>query len=140
MGATELGPGRLRPAFVTELGPTELCPSELGPTEFWPGLRSCGAPEGCGAQNYALFFSISRSHFRSFFLSLGIFSCLFFSLSGGLLVSFFSLSGGLLVEFWWCFGRPGPSNVRVFALGLSCESPRRPAGRRGSALAFEQDV
>ena len=25
-GATELGPGRLRPAFVTELGPTELGP------------------------------------------------------------------------------------------------------------------
>ena len=25
-GATELGPGRLRPAFVTELGPTDLGP------------------------------------------------------------------------------------------------------------------
>ena len=34
------------------------------------------------------------------------------------------------MEFWWCCGRPGPSNVRVFALGLSCDSPRRPAGRR----------
>ena len=31
-GATELGPGRLRPAFVTELGPTELGP-EGGPVE-----------------------------------------------------------------------------------------------------------
>ena len=30
-GATELGPGRLRPAFVPELGPAELGPSELGP-------------------------------------------------------------------------------------------------------------
>ena len=37
-GATELGPGRLRPAFVTELGPTELGPSELGPTELGPVL------------------------------------------------------------------------------------------------------
>ena len=36
---------------------------------------------------------------------------------------FFSLSWGLL-EFWWCFGRLGPSNVRVFALGLSCERER----------------
>ena len=37
--------------------------------------------------------------------------------------SFLCLSGGLLVEFWWCFGRPGPSNVHVWALGLSCEAP-----------------
>ena len=36
---------------------------------------------------------------------------------------FFSLSGGPFVEFWWCFGQPGPSNVLVFALGLSCETP-----------------
>ena len=35
-GATESGPGRLRPAFVTELGPTELGPSELGPTDLGP--------------------------------------------------------------------------------------------------------
>ena len=41
-GATELGPGRLRPAFVTELGPTELGPSELGPTEFGPVLSFKG--------------------------------------------------------------------------------------------------
>ena len=32
-GATESGSGRLRPAFVTELGPTELGPTELGPSE-----------------------------------------------------------------------------------------------------------
>ena len=36
-------------------------------------------------------------------------------------ISFFSflslsLSEGLLVEFWWCFWRPGPSNVLVWAL------------------------
>ena len=47
----------------------------------------------------------------SFFLSLGVFLCLFFSLWE------FSWN------FLWCFGRPGPSNVRVFALGLSCETP-----------------
>ena len=29
----------------------------------------------------------------------------------------------LLVEFLWCFWRPGPSNVHVWALGLSCETP-----------------
>ena len=38
-GATESGPGRLRLAFVTELGPTELGPSELGPTELGPVLK-----------------------------------------------------------------------------------------------------
>ena len=64
----------------------------------------------------------------SFFLSLGVSSRVFFS-----------LSRGLLVEFWWCFGLPGPSNVRVFALGLSCESPRRPAGRRGDLTTEEHD-
>ena len=37
-GATELSPSRLRPAFVTELGPTELGPFELGPTELGPVL------------------------------------------------------------------------------------------------------
>ena len=41
-GATELGPGRLRPAFVTELGPTELRPSELGPTDLGPVLSFKG--------------------------------------------------------------------------------------------------
>ena len=40
--ATELGPGRLRPAFVTELGPTELGSSELGPSELGPVLSFKG--------------------------------------------------------------------------------------------------
>ena len=31
--------------------------------------------------------------------------------------------GGLLVEIWRCFQAPGPSNVCVWALGLSCEAP-----------------
>ena len=77
--------------------------------------RRVGAPKGGRAKNVALFF-LSRPHLRSLFLSLGVFSCLFCS-----------LWGCLLLEFWWCFRRPGPSNVRVFALGLSCESPRRRA-------------
>ena len=34
-----------------------------------------------------------------------------------------SLFGCLLVEFWWCFRRLGPSNVHLWALGLSCEAP-----------------
>ena len=36
-GATELGPGRLRPAFVTELGPTELGPTDSGPVLSFKG-------------------------------------------------------------------------------------------------------
>ena len=37
LGATELGPGRLRPAFVTELGPSELGPTDLGPVLSFKG-------------------------------------------------------------------------------------------------------
>ena len=52
----------------------------------------------------AFFLPFSRSHFRSFFsLSLGVFS----------------------LNFWWCFRRPGPSSVHVWALRLSCEFPAR---------------
>ena len=36
-GATELGPGRLRPAFVAELSPSELGPTELGPVLSFKG-------------------------------------------------------------------------------------------------------
>ena len=62
---------------------------------------------------FRAFFSFSRSHFH-----------LFFSLWGSSRVFF--LSGGLLVECWWCFGRSGPSNVLVFALGMEIfQSPRR---------------
>ena len=62
------------------------------------------------------FFSFSHPHFHSFFLSLGMFSCLFSSL------------WRLLVEFWWCFGQLGTSNVLVFAgaAGASHDSPRTP--------------
>ena len=54
-------------------------------------------------------FSISRSHFRSFFLSLGIFSCLFFTLCGSY--------RGILVVFW-------SSRTLKCARGDSHDSPR----------------
>ena len=80
------------------------------------------------AQNFVLFFPLPAP-FRSFSLSLGISSCLFFSLRVSSRV-FFPLSGGLFVEFWWCFGRSGTPNVLVFTLGLSCKTPAacRPPG------------
>ena len=48
----------------------------VGPQRVWGQTRRKvgGGPEGWGAQNFALFFSVSRSHFRSFCLSLGVFS------------------------------------------------------------------
>ena len=73
------------------------------------------------------FFFFLMLPFSFFFsLSLGIFSCLFFS---PLRVSsriFFPLSGGLHVEFLVVFWSVGTSNVLVFALGLSCENPGAP--------------
>ena len=62
---------------------------------------------------FRAFFSFSHSMFI-FFLS-----CLFSS-----------LSGGLLVEFWWCFGRSGPQMCLFSPSGCPVK-PRRPAGRRG---------
>ena len=62
-------------------------------------LRSVGARTR-GPQNFALFFDLFRSHFRSF-----------------------SLSGGLLVEFWWCLKRRDPQMCTFGVLGLSCEAP-----------------
>ena len=69
------------------------------------GARRVGGP------TFRAFFSFSRSHFHSFFLSLEIFSSVFFYLSGCLLVSFF-LSWGVfsclfflsVVVFSWNFG------------------------------------
>ena len=66
---------------------------------FSRGGGGKGGPEGWEAQHFALFFPLPPPF--SFF---------------------FSFTGGLLVGFWWCFGGPGPSHVRVFAVGLSCES------------------
>ncbi len=48
--------------------------------------------------------------------------------------SFFLLSlGGPFVEFWWCFRRPEPENVHVWALGLSCETPAATPDRAAGA-------
>ena len=140
LGPTDLGPYQVRPDRV---GPDRVRPDGVGVLVcmcvcwcvcvlcwcvcVWVGVCVvcvlCGPDDRpfAGPPKFSRFFPLSRPHFRSFFLSLGIFSCLFLSLSLSL--------GGLLVEFWWCFGLAGPSNVRVFALGLSCESPLRPAGQ-----------
>ena len=71
------------------------------------GARRVGA-EGGRAKIFALFFPSTAPIFALFFLSLAVFSCLFFSLWGS--------SRGILVVF----EAPGPSNVHVWALGLSC--------------------
>ena len=105
------------------------------PSEAQAGLGPVlWEPEGWGPEGWRFFFPSPAPKFRAFFLSLGVSSCLFFSLWGSSRV-YFSLSGDLLVEFWWCFGRPGPSNVRVFALGLSCESPSAACRPPGLGLA-----
>ena len=58
----------------------------------------------------SFFFSLYRHNFHSFSLSLGVFSWLFFSLSGSY--------RGILVVFL----KAGTSNMLVFALRLSCET------------------
>ena len=85
-----------------------------------------------GAQNFALFsplppsfsclFSLSKDLLVSFFLSLGVFSCPFFSLWGSSRVFFLSL-GVFSWNFDGVFGRPGPSNVCVFASGCRVKAP-----------------
>ena len=44
-----------------------------------------------------------------------------------------SLSWGPFVEFCWCFWRPEPWNVHIWALGLSCETPAAPPDRAAGA-------
>ena len=70
-----------------------------------PGPPSAGPPK------ISRFFFLLPPHFHSFFLPPGIFSCLSSSLWGS--------SRGILVVFW----SVGTSNVLVFALWLSCETP-----------------
>ena len=79
--------------------PPDLPPPDLPSA----GPSSAGPPKFRAVLSFILFF---------FSLSLGIFSCLFFSLWGS--------SRGILVVFW----SSGPSNVRVFALGCRVK-PRR---------------
>ena len=130
-------------------GRDRVWPAALGPpegcwkvkTEFGPGRLRPG-PKGGGPKisrfffplppPFSFFFSLSGGSSRVFFFSLWRSSHVFFFSLWRSSRVFFSPCGSLLVEFWWCFGRPGPSNVRVFALGLSCESPRR--RRRSSGL------
>ena len=50
-------------------------------------------------------------------------NCAFFFPSHAAISFLFSLSGCFLVEVGGCFRRQGPSNVRVWALGLSFETP-----------------
>ena len=77
-----------------------------------PGTRPCRGPP----------FPLDRPKFR-FFFPVPPQNSFFSSLSGGV----FSLNSG------WCFWRPEPLNVHVWALGLSCETPAAPTrpGRRG---------
>ena len=88
----------------------KVSPGRVGPRRVGPGRVG---PRRVGGPKFRAFFSFSHPHFHSFFLSLGIFSCLFFSLRVSSRV-FVPLSGGLLVECWWCFWLVGSSNVLVF--------------------------
>ena len=107
------------------MGPTDSGPYRVGPNH-WTALRQT-------AQNFALFFSLSRFQFRSFFLSLGgLFLSFFLPLGGRIVSSFLSLGvfscsfvshRGSFRGICWCLRRRGPSNVHVWALGLSCETP-----------------
>ena len=118
-----------------EGGPQGWGPEGWGPKgERRVGPRKGGArtqkkgrgQEGWGPEEWGAkisrFFSFSRLHVHSFLLSLGIFSCLFFSLRVSSRV-FFPLSGGLLVEFWWCFGRSGPQMCLFSPSGCRVEAP-----------------
>ena len=59
-------------------GPLRRTPLRQTPPPPPPDRPSAGPPLRRTAQNFALFFLL-HPHFHSFFLSLGIFSCLFFS-------------------------------------------------------------
>ena len=74
-------------------------PKQQGPTQ---GGALGGAPKG--GETFRVVFSVSRPHFRSFCLSLGVFSWFF---------------GGV----WWC----GDHHMCTFGvLGLSCEAQAVP--------------
>ena len=57
--------------------PKGWSPEGCGPGGWGPegcGPEGWSHPEGCGAQNFALFFPSPTHHFRYFSLSLGVFS------------------------------------------------------------------
>ena len=75
-----------------------------------PGTALPGTALPGTAQNFALFFPSPAATFVLFFHSMGV----------------FSLNFGV-------FEAPGPSNVHVWALGLSCETPAAPPDRAAGA-------
>ena len=81
-----------------------------GGAQKWPKF-TLGRPLRRTAQNFALFFLSPAGNFI-LLLSLGVF-----------------------VEFWWCFWRPGRSNVHVWALGLWCETPADSGPRERAHLS-----
>ena len=81
--------------FLQATGPN---PEIVGPEGE---VRRAWGPEGWGAQNFALFFSLSRHK-----------------------ISFVLFFPGGLVEFWWCFERRNPEMCTSGVLALS--EPRRP--------------
>ena len=89
-----------------------LCPSKIWalPRLPAPSIHFLRRTASAGPPDISRFF-LPHSHFLFLFLSLGIFSCLFFSLRGS--------SRGILVVFW----SVGTSYVLVFALRLYCEAP-----------------
>ena len=87
VGPWRVGPRRWMP------NPRKKDPEEWGPKGEAEGWALRVGPKG-GGPKISRFFSVSRSHFRSFCLSLGVFSWNF---------------GGVWV-FWKA---PGPSNVHV---------------------------
>ena len=112
----------------------------LPPSTEPPSAR----PPSSGPPKFSFFFSLSRSHLVLFFLSLGVFSCLFFSLWGS--------SCGILLVFWWSwptlakptlakptlanvltdFGQTDFGQFQCFSGLAKCRvKPRRLCGRRG---------
>ena len=87
--------------YLVAFGQTEFGQTAFGQKKNFGGGPEGWGPGGVGAQNFA-FFCLSPT--RIFFLS-------FFSLLGSF--------RGILVAF----EAPGPSNVHVWALWLSCEAP-----------------
>ena len=94
-----------------------------------PPLRRTPPPPdrpSAGPPKISLFFFLLPPPFSFFFsLSLGIFSCLFFSLRVSSRV-FFPLSGGLLVKFWWCLKRRSPSMCGVWSSQVRFAPPPPP--------------
>ena len=88
----------VRRAFLRRTPPQPV-PPPLDPLRRIPLCRTPLHLPSAGPPKMSRFFPSPASMFALFF-SLWVSSRVFFS-----------LSGGLLLEFWWCFWRPGPSNI-----------------------------